>query len=279
MVAMAVCGSVASGSTEIDSTRMRGSQSSSAFSIRPWINCRVVTVFGSKRNRPNPPPKSANCTRSPCSVIRMTRIASRTLVSPSEKTIRPSGPIRGGKLIPLPKMRPASVIGSPLRLETWKLETEPEKWNPVKDDVEQRDDDHQQQQCADGDDRNRQRTHLPFGARTFVRRAQTLVKRPGQYRKHQVAERHSLNSIDLPAQHIRDHEGGILVELAQSGGRGVDRQGDAYRARRRIRVEKPGHLKRLCRLTQQRRIKRAASRALEDAADHEPSLAHVDRRL
>ena len=54
-----------------------------------------------------------------------------------------------------------------------------------------------------------------------------------------------LARCDLAAQHVGDHEGGVLVELAQARRAGVERQRDADRPRRRVGIEEAGQLERL----------------------------------
>src|SRR5215212_10990426 len=88
---------------------MRGSHCASSRVMRSWIERRVLTVFGSNRKRPRLPPNLGVRNLSGCSVIRITRIDSRTFVSPSDHATRPSGPTRGGKLIPRPNIWPAFI--------------------------------------------------------------------------------------------------------------------------------------------------------------------------
>src|ERR1044072_3396671 len=224
MVATAACGSSASGSTVTDSTEMRGSHSASSLVMRSRKSCRVVTVFGSKRKRARVPPKAGRRSRSLCSGSRMIRIAPRTSPSPSDQSMRPSGPTRGGKLMPRPSICPAFFISSTLlpRAQTRYRETDKEERHPAEDDVQHKDNDEQQQQRADGDDRNRERADHPdlkpraAFARPAVRHRhlQVLVKRPRQHGAHEVAEAQFLHALYLPAQHVGDHEGRVLVELA-----------------------------------------------------------------
>src|SRR5436190_22177266 len=150
MVATAASGSVVSGSTSTDSSVIRGSQTVSDLTIRSLIWRRVVVVFGSNRNRPNPPPKSGSRRRSRSSVRSTIWTASRTFWSPCDQATRPSAPTRGGKLIPRPRMRPGSI--SALRLHGDR-EADLEERQPPEDDVQQRDEDHQDDQRADRDDR------------------------------------------------------------------------------------------------------------------------------
>src|SRR5215212_5861159 len=144
MVAIAACGSAGSGSTLTDSTRMRGSHCASSRVMRSWIERRVLTVFGSKRKRPRLPPNLGALNLSGCSVMRITRIDSRTFVSPSDHATRPSGPTRGGKLIPRPNISPAFIFVpfAPFEYSCFCLQlryrkTEQEKRYPPENDVEQ----------------------------------------------------------------------------------------------------------------------------------------------
>src|ERR1051325_4280666 len=82
---------------------------------------RVVTVFGSNKSLPRLPPKLGVRRRSGCSVIRIMRIDSRTLSSPDDQLTRPSGPTRGGKLMPWPNSC-ARSMGFSFRFQIFKFQ-------------------------------------------------------------------------------------------------------------------------------------------------------------
>src|SRR5262249_34363534 len=119
---------------------------------------RVVALFGSNRNRPRLPPNSGSVTRSRCSVMRMTSIASRTLISPSDQATRPSGPTRGGKPMPRPRILPASITSSSRLARNGQADLQ--KRQPPENNVQDRQEDDQHEQGADRDDRDGERADL-----------------------------------------------------------------------------------------------------------------------
>ena len=67
-----------------------------------WMSRRVATVLGSNRKRLRPQPNAGISTRSPGLVRRIVQMHSRTLISPVDQTMEPSGPTRGGNDSPVP---------------------------------------------------------------------------------------------------------------------------------------------------------------------------------
>src|SRR5205823_3412266 len=106
--------------------------------------------------------------------------------------------------------------------------------------------------------------------------AELLVERPGKHGQYEIAEGDAVDAVELAAENVRNDERGVLVELAQTGRRGVGRHGHPNRAGRRVGVEERGELERGGRLAHDRRRQRGAPGALEDAADREPG--RLERR-
>src|SRR5215207_391242 len=227
--------SAASGSTVTASTSTRGSQRLSVSITCSRMSVRVVSVFGSKRKRRSPQPNSSRISRSLGSVIKITRIDSRTFSSPSDHASRPSAPTRGGKLRPCPKMFLLRIRGRPLLLgEQRDGEANLQERYPPEHDVEEDEDNEQQDEGAERDDRQRERADeadvdAVVRDRGFVVEDGFLLAR---------------DAANLLLQLVRDDEADVLRRLAQARDAHVHGQRDADLAARSVRVEEGRQLER-----------------------------------
>src|SRR5205085_7489721 len=108
---------------------------------------------------------------------------------------------------------------------------------------------------------------------------EVLVKRPGQDLADQVDQPEALRPLNLPAEHVGEHEGSAPRMLSKSRRASVHRQRDAYRPRRSVDVEKARQLEGVARTRQGRRVQRTAILVEVDEAEQEKTgiariLAH-----